>query len=252
MKIIKKRNTGNISGIGIHLVITAAIWLLIFSPLFSQDFPDSTLLSVLEKAEKSYGPDPLLVSGEKYYYPYRSALGTPFLEHKDSDHALVKINGKTYRDQRIRYDLYNQLMVLEFKDGSGAFSSIILPLKLLEGVTIGDLVFKKFPMADGSVRIGQVLYEGWISCVCFWEKKYQFELYGGKQSFYFTDPERKRYVYMKGELFPLRGKRSLLNILPDEMRSRVKSYLKKHRIRLRRASDKEIGSVMEFMNAYMD
>ncbi len=39
--------------------------------------------------------------------------GDPFFESGASDIASVQINGHMYDDQKIKYDIYNQLMVLE-------------------------------------------------------------------------------------------------------------------------------------------
>ena len=229
---------------GMMVIITLAFC----SCLHSQDREAAVYRSVKEMAEASYGPDQVLVNGEKYYYPYRGARGTPFLEVEGQDSAFVRIRGKEFPYQKVRYDIYGQLMVLDYRDQSGAQTSIILPMDHLEDVIMGAVAFRKYILPDGSVRPGQEIHGGPVECVCFWDKQYRVQLYGGEQSYYFTDPRSSRMILAESLYYPFRGNRSFLKAIPEKLRPVARDHLRSDRIRVRRLNDAGLHDLMEFIN----
>ncbi len=199
-------------------------------------------------AEERYGPDADLLNGEKYNYAYRSDRGTPFFEVPGDPLALVQIKGKIYENQKIRFDIYNQLMVLDYLDRSGAPGSIILRDEWTDDIRIGAFLFKKFPDAKGNRRFGQVIFEGSFSCLYFWEKNYLPDLHEGENHYYFTEPMRQAVVINQGNSTPFTGNRSFLDCYPDGQVVQIKKYLKEQRIRVKKAPDQEMMKLMEYIN----
>jgi hypothetical protein len=116
-----------------------------------------------------------LISGEKYHYPYRAAHGNPFLTPDGTDDASVQLNGVVYENQDVKYDIYNQHIVLDFNDMTGASRSIILRPEIVDLFILDDRLFKKYPQEGNVERFGQVIYEGEISCFYFWKKRYSVD-----------------------------------------------------------------------------
>ena len=170
------------------------------SPLLAQEISDLSFLEIKEDADERYGPSTDLLNGEKYHYPYRSARGNPFFEVQGEPDASIQINGILYENQKIKYDIYNQLIVLDFLDRSGAPGSIVLRNKWLDYFIIDGYRFKKFPDEKGSERFGQVIFEGNFSCVYFWEKKYSPDLQNGDKHYRFSDPIRQPYIVVQEQL----------------------------------------------------
>jgi hypothetical protein len=224
------------------------LFITLIPSLQSQDPSEQSYLDVKENAEERYGPIAELVNGEKYNFTYRASGGDPFFETDVSDKAVVQINGRIYTDQNVRYDIYNQLMVLEFASGSGATESVVLKNEWLDYVLIGDRLFRQFPEDDGSPRFAQVINEGRYSCIYFWEKRYLPNLDAGGKSYYFSEPIRRSYVVEAGIVTPFNSKRSFLKCFPKQNKPAIKQKIKEQRIRFRKAGDKEMALLMKFIN----
>ena len=228
---------------GLFLLLTVQL-----SPLFAQDATDFSFLEISEDANKRYGPSPNLLNGEKYHYPYRSARGNPFFEVKGDADASVQINGRLFEKQKIKYDIYNQLIVLDFIDRSGAPGSIVLRNEWLETLIIDGFQFKKYPDENGLERFGQVIHEDNFSCVYFWEKEYTPDLQYGEKSYRFSDPKRQAYILTHGHFSPYSGRGSLLKCFPKPIQLQIKTYLKENRIRIRKVDDLQMQSLMVYIN----
>jgi hypothetical protein len=231
-----------IAGSVILLLVT------IYQPILSQEASVQSFLEISDHAEEKYGPDMVLISGEKYHYPYRAALGNPFLTPSGNDDASVQLNGVVYENQRVKYDIHNQLIVLEFNDMTGALRSIILRAEILDQFILDDRLFKKYPQ-DGSVeRFGQVIYEGEISCFYFWKKRYSVDSKVGQNQYSFSDPIRQSYLIRDGQVILYKGKRSFQNCFPAKERVQIKAFMKKNRIRIRKESDSGMRLLLETIN----
>ncbi len=224
------------------------ILLFQFCDLHSQETSDVSYLEIRDDAEEKYGPSTNLLNGVKYHYPYRSARGNPFFEVQGEQDASIQINGRLYEKQKIKYDIYNQFIVLDFLNSSGAPGSIVLSNEWLDYLVIGGCQFKKFSDENGSERFGQVIFEGNFGCVYFWEKEYSPNLHDGERHYQFSDPIRHPCIVIQEQFYPYSGKRSFLKCFPEQNQLQIKSYLKEKRIRIRKSTDLEMQSLMGYIN----
>lgn len=224
-------------------------WLSGSRILLAQSGADPSYPDIREEAENRYTPSDELLSGEKYQYMYRTDDGTPFFEIPGDPRASVQIGNKTYEGQRIRYDMYNQLMVLQFTDMSGAQSSLVLQGERIGEVQIGAYRFRWFS-DEGTGRYGQVIGEGPYHAVIFWEKQYLPDMKNGEEHYFFSDPVRKTFLAHNERMCPYKRNRSLVNCLPDRLKDPVKKYLKEERIHIRKASFKQVSDLLTYVNQY--
>lgn len=225
-----------------------ALLLLQFSPLVAQKTSPAPYVGIRKDAEASYGPDPDLLNGKKYNFIYHSAKGSPFFEVHGNALSSIQIKGKKYEEEQVKFDIYNQLVVLDFSDLSGATSSIVLRDDWVDYFSIGSIPFKKFPDKYGKLRFGQVLYEGRITCVYFWKKTYVTELKEGEVYYSFSKPVREAVIILEGEACSFKNNKSFLNCFPQELRGPVKSQIKSRHIRIRKAGNLEVQALMQYIN----
>jgi len=226
----------------------ALLFVIICQPLLSQEASVQQFLEISDHAEEKYGPDMVLINGEKYYYPYRAALGNPFLTSSGTNDASVQLNGIVYENQHVKYDIYNQLIVLEFNDMTDASKSIILRNEILDQFILDDRIFKKYTQEGSDERFGQLIYEGEISCFYFWKKRYAVDSKVGQNQYSFSDPIRQSYLMVDGQVILYKGKRSFLNCFPAQERVQIKAFMKKNRIRIKKESDSGMGLLLENIN----
>lgn len=242
MSMIQKHKLSGIAGSVVLLLV------IIYQPLLSQEASVQLFLEISDHAEEKYGPDMVLISGEKYHYPYRAALGSPFLNPSGTDDASIQVRGVVYENQHVKYDIYNQLIILEFNDMTGALRSIILRPEILDLFILGDILFKKYPQESGVERFGQVIYEGEISCFYFWKKRYSVDSKVGQNQFSFSDPLRQSYLIRNGQVIQYKGKRSFLSCFPAKERVQIKAFMKKNRVSIRKAGDEAMRLLLENIN----
>lgn len=218
------------------------------SSLLAQSGADSSYWEIREEAERRYLPSDELLNGEKYNYPYRSDHGTPFFEIPGDPLATVQIGEKIYTGQRIRYDIFNQVMVLEINDIFGARGGLVLQQERIGEVEIGAYRFRWFRDLEGKGRYGQIIGDGPYLVVFFWEKQYLPDLDNGQENYFFTDPARSAFLRHDGRMCPFKSNRSLLRCFPDPLREGVKAHLRKHHIRIRKASFGEVRQMLVYVN----
>jgi len=225
-----------------------SIGLLQFSSLTAQIDSISSYGGIRELAELLYGPDPDLLNGQKYNYTYRSAEGSPFFEVYGQEASSIQIKGKLYDEQWIRFDIYKQLVILDFTDVSGARGSIVLNDDWIDYFNIGRAHFRKFPDKVGNERFGQAIFLDSISCVYFWKKNYQSEIKNGSKYYRFSKPAREAVIIRGGQVYGYKNKKSFLKCFLEKDRKAVKMQMKEHRIRLRKIGDMEMESLVKYIN----
>ena len=223
------------------------LWLGLGSvPAIAQQDPHPAVREVKTLAARKFGPPADLLNGEKYYYPYGNATGHPYLGSTWT--GSLQIRGKTYSDLSLKFEIYNQMLVLEYTDLSDAKVSIVVNDEWLDGFTLGDWRFQKFSTPGDQPRYGQVVFEGKVSCIYFWEKKYAPILQQGVKRYEFSDPIRMAWIKNGSQWSEYSGKRSFLKAFPKAMQEPIRDLLKSKRIRFKKLSEKEMHALMEQIN----
>jgi hypothetical protein len=213
--------------------------------LYSQQV---SIVEYLANCERKYGSDADLVNGEKYFYPYIQSQGDPFFlsEPRASE---ITIEGKEFSGQELRYDLFNQQLVLDYTDLYGATSSLILRNEWIESFSLEAYFFKKMRGPDGETGYFQVVFEGAVSCVYFWRKEYLLNLASGVREYYFTDPTKVSFLVIGEEFRSYRGNSSFLKLFDSEPQKAIKQFLRQSKIKVKKASDSQMHHLIEYCNS---
>lgn len=228
--------------------LTAVICFSGYQSLWSQV---SSPAAQLERYDQKYGNDPRLVNGEKYYYPFTRSDGDPFLDSSPRK-ATLQIGGNVFEDQAIRYDIYNQFLVLEYEDVYGANSSLVLPGARVEAFSDGRRNFKTMKGPEGKAEFFQVIYEGPVSCYYRWKKEYRLNSASGSRDYYFTEPVREAYLVKDHTFYSYRGNWSLSRVFAREHRKLIRQFMRQHHINVRTAAGTQMESLMEYCNSLVD
>lgn len=207
-----------------------------------------SITDFLAQCELKYGSDADLVNGEKYFYPYSQALGNPFF-YPEARPAKISIQGKSFEDQLLRYDIFNQKLILDYTNLYGVSASLVLRTEWVEGFSFEGKKFKKLDGPDGKTDFFQLLGQGQIDCVYLWSKKYLLNLNSGEQSYYFTDPVRISYLRMDGLFHPYKGNKAFIKAFNPELRKGLKQFIKQSDINVKTASDAQMRHLLEYCNA---
>lgn len=227
------------------LTFTVFAVLLWFPDLYAQQ---SSITDYLAEYEKKYGRDADLVNGEKYFYPYRNSQGNPFF-FTEPRRAVITINDKEFRDQLLRYDIFNQQLILDFKNIYGANSSLVLRQEWVESFVFEHQRFVRLVGPDGKAGYYQLIWDGPITCVYRWSKDHKLDLTSGAQNYYFTEPAKESYLVLGGQYYSYRNNRTFLKAFDPELQKTIKQFMRQSKVKVIRGTDAQIRHLLEYCNA---
>lgn len=198
----------------------------------------------------SYGSDPLLVNGRYYsFFPPPNTDGNQYLADSQFEKGTLTIRGETFSDLMLNYDIYNQHLLLAFRNISGADNLIIISDAWLEKFTFREKDFEMISFQDTVKRILQVIGSGPDRIGYIWKKNLEPDSFHGARYYSFSLP-KKEMLYLSGDqMLRFRNNRTFYSALDDGKRKVVREYLERHRINVRKAADRTMADVMDFCNS---
>ena len=218
-------------------------------PFFAQSVRiiDSTVLNWKSYCEQLYGPDYNLINGRRYVNLYIIADGHPFLGDNSFYRGNIIINNKSYKDLEIKYDIYNQEILLQYTYFTGNTDLIILVEKFIDGFELDGRSFRKYNFPETGPRFYQVVSHGNIFCLYYWKKVLIKGL--STHSFFAYSPEKHlSYLVIDNKIYPFKGRKSFIKLLPQQYSKEIILYLRSNKLWIRNASDTQIRQLMDFCN----
>lgn len=222
--------------------------LLIFLGVAGMNTWGQSIIEYLAECDMKYGSDADLINGEKYFYPYSQVDGHPFLSFEAQETDL-RIREKDFEGQLIKYDIFNQLLVLEFKDLYGSTSSLVLRNEWVESFHLDHQLFINLEGPGGELGFHQVVHQGSISCYYAWSKDYQLNQNSGAQSYYFTDPIKKSFLLVGGEYYPFKNNRTFLKSFSKDQRKAIKLFMNQSKIKVNKSPESQMRHLLEYCNS---
>ena len=227
------------------LTITVLAVLLGLCQVYAQQ---ASITDYLTECERKYGSDADLVNGEKYFYPYRQYEGDPFF-FSESQPAVILIHDKEFEGQQLRYDLFNQKLILDFENIYGASSSLVLRSEWVKSFAFEQLNFVRMKGPEGEPEFFQLVTDGHIRCVYKWSKDQLLNLNSGVQNYYFSDPSKLSYLLIDGQFYPYRSNKAFLKAFDPEIQKSIKQFIKQAKLKVNKAPDSQIRHLVEYCNS---
>lgn len=206
-----------------------------------------SITDYLAECERKYGSDANLVNGEKYFYPYTRSDGDPFFFNEPRQ-AVIRVHEKEFAGQPVRYDVFNQHVILDVKDIYGGITSLVLRNEWVESFSFESQVFKRMMGPEGDASYYQVVVEGPISCVYSWSKDYLMSLNSGVQTYYFTEALKKSYLVIDNTFFPFRNNRSFLKAFNSVQQKTIKQFMRQSKVKVNKSPDWQMRHLIEYCN----
>lgn len=226
----------------IVLILVALLWL---SEIQAQQ---QSLSDYLAEVGRKYGSDVKLVNGEKYFYPYTRSDGDPFL-FSEPRPVVIRVHEKEFAGQLVRYDIFNQQVILDFKDIYGGTTSLVLKDEWVETFGFESHLFRRMKGPEGIPGYYQVVVDGPISVVYSWSKDYLMNLNSGVQSYYFTEPQKKSFLVIDNKFFPYRNNGSFLKAFDREQQKAIKLFMRQAKIKVNKTPESQMRHLVEYCNS---
>ena len=211
----------------------------------AQTINDSTIYRWKNYFDLSYGPDYNLINGIKYLYLYSDIEGHPFLGENRFYIGSLVIADREYRDVYLKYDLYNQNMILQFNPFSGGTDQILLKNEDIHEFKIDGKLFRKYSFPEISTRFYQVVTSGKIYCLYYWEKILN---YSTLSSYYFTTQKKVSYIVKNGKPYRFKSKKQFRKLFPVQHQKEIKQFIRSNKFGLKNETDGNMRRLLEFGN----
>ena len=196
--------------------------------------------------KKAIGLDQNLINGYQYINHYPKAKGHAYFGNNEFLPGRIIVNGKEYNNVYLKYDIYNQHILLKYKNSYGGSNHLILHNHSIEEFEIDDKIFKKLQFPNTQTQFYQIIAENKITCLYSWAKKIN-TVSGTLESYYeYSDQSKKSYLVINGQLHNYKGNRSFLKLFSGNQKIKIKQYLNNRKIKLKKASDKTMKTLIDF------
>ncbi len=237
------------------LLYTASL-ILLFSNCISQSpvqRQDSILLTVYNEANLKYGLDKQLVNGIYFEDIYRGAKGDPYLNGEYFEKGDLVFHNKTYEGADLKYDIFQQQLLIQHQLPGFALTTIITK-EFLSEFHLNQRVFRKITFTGSEPAFYQVVSdEGELQCYYSWYKE-RNEIIKDDDTklFSFSDSKRKLFIFKDGILSRYHNNSSFIRLFPDDIKSQVRRYMKTNDLKVNKASDEQIRELINFCRQSLD
>lgn len=189
----------------------------------------------------------ILYNGRIWRNQYYKVRGDQFLFSQDFLPGTVTIRGQLFDNIRLRYDIYkDQIMTM-----SNPTTILQINKEMVDRFSVNFenklYQFERITSDSTKALTGylNVLYKGEISLYIKYQKKIELFAVGGKYDRFYQFYDI--FLVKDGKMYPLTGKRELLNLLVDK-KQQIRDFMKTHKLKVSKNIPDSFVPVVEFYN----
>ena len=207
---------------------------------------DQKIIAALnQRLQQAYGPDQHLINGVEYINLHLRSEGHKFLDEDEYYPGRVVIDSKTYRDVSLKYDIFNQQVLLLVPHPSGGHKQIILNNQRLDEFEINGRIFQKRTFPGQGTRFYQVIGNDEMACLFHFSKQEVPRPVDNYTLSEFTEQKKRSYLYWQSQQHAFKGKRSFVRIFPNHQ-PEIKAFIREHKLQVKELSDPQIHELIHF------
>lgn len=196
-----------------------------------------------------YGFDPFLYNGRMYYFsPQPGTLGTQYLYDEFDLHGSLTVKGNTYSNLSLNYDLYNQQLIMQYRNSLGSPCLVAISDAWLESFTLGGSYFEILPEENPDKHIYQVLGYGAAKVMYYRNKELLLDNMKSSKNHYFSTIRMKKYLLIHGKLTSFNSNRNFVKAFNPEIHNSIKKYLRAKSINVKEANVFIITDLINYCN----
>lgn len=200
--------------------------------------------------DKIYGLDPLLFNGRSYtYFLPEGTGGNQFFTDSNFESGSVTIRGITFEALALNYDIFNQQLLLQYKNRLAATRVLIISDAWLESFSMKGLNFEIISSQDTLKKIYQVLGSGTNRLLYHWKKELKLDNVAGSKNYIFTSAKKEMYLNTDSRIVRYRNNRLFCSLFNLSYRGSIKEYLHKNKINVKKAVDQTMIRLISYCNS---
>lgn len=158
------------------------------------------------------------------------------------------IRGKTYNNLMLNYDIFNQQLILEYKNIIGAANLIIISDAWLESFSYNGLNFEIISSQDTLKRIFQVLGLGSNRILYYWKKNLKLDGLQGSKNYIFFAEKKEMNLYSDNRVLRFWNNRTFCSLFDSEKKIAIKEFLHKNHVNVKKAPDHSMTELILYCN----
>lgn len=205
----------------------------------------------VEVVERSFGYDQDLINGVQYFDRYMGYKGVPYFMSIGFVDGEMTIRDKLYRNVRIRYDLYSQVVEIEYENFYGGFSWLLTVADHVKAFQMGEFVFEKLNLDGQSTGFYQVIRTRQFTSYIAWKKRLTPLQNDQRFTHVFSELSSSSFLEMDGAIHPYNNRKELVGLFPEHMRKEINRFLKRNQFNVKGASPNEMVLSMNAVSNLM-
>jgi len=158
------------------------------------------------------------------------------------------IRGRLFEGVLLNYDIYNQGLVMKYKNLNDLYDFMILSDAWIDEFKIHDKKFEMKETGEGQKGYFQVIGQDGLKVLYYWQKKLILSRQPGNTDYYLSEATRTMYLQIDEELFRFRNNRNFVNFFNPEKKELINKYLKKNRINVKKVPDELMLNLLTHIN----
>lgn len=232
---------------------TGSLFPFVFSLLLLISFTAASqngATGLLKYTADQYGTSDILVNGWKYFPEHFNAKGDPYFNDLGWEKGSVETPMEKFDDLLLRYNIQMDELVLQktLKDGKPAF--VMLNPDFVKSFDIASYHFvnagkeKLHPDLDGYV---EVIYSGRLKFLARHSKMFVANYSVNSPQGSISGQNTTYYLLNGDQLNKILSKRSLFRLFPEK-KKQIRKFLKKEKIRFKRANRRQQAELMKYLD----
>lgn len=232
------------------LKFASLILILIFSGSLcrAQNQNSASVENLLAYSSEIYGTNDVLVNGWKYFPEHYNASGNPYFMDEEWMTGQVSIQGKTFENVELLYDVVNDELILRQKLNNGSLVFVMLNKDFISSFTLTDHHFvNSKELGSPALKSGfyEMVYDGELRFLIRYDKTFVNQYTAQSPHGSFSNQRAANYILHNGRVTRISSKRSLLNYFSAH-KKQIRSFLRENRINYKKASTDELHQLMTY------
>ena len=206
------------------------------------------IASFVKEIQRYYSPDDELINGSVYLLPDSKIKGNPYL-YDEWEKADIFIHNKLYSGILMKYDLVSDNVILKVDVENGLKRLVSINRFQVDSFKVGNSFFinSRIIFSDSSdfayyekINNGKIMLLKRYDKVLL--KKYSdITPYGN-----YSNVRVNTYLFDHNHLYNVNTKHMFLKYFKKENRTKIKSFIKEHKIKYKNASQQKLKELMDY------
>ncbi len=200
--------------------------------------------------------DPVLYNGRIYsFFPPQNISGHQYLINEETlaDKNIfytgqIILDGNSFNNIFIKYDIYNQKLLLKISFRSGGEKIIEISEDKLQSFAFDDKNFVLEKLDKNNYKIFQTIGNERIKLYYYWFKRLDIKSGSNAGSQIFTKALKIKHLKKDSQIIRFNTNRMFIMLFEEKNQEELKKYIRKNKLNVKKASEEQMLKLINFCN----